>query len=177
MQPFMFDRDVALNSLLYVARRVATSDIYTILKVIYFADKYHLENYGSFISGDEYIAMDKGPVPSCTYRIIQVVRDGDTAFGPDAIEIFRDAIGVKGRFDVIPHREADFDYLSEAALESLDYSIGSFGHLDFGRLKHLSYDAAWKSANRDSSMNVEDIAKMFDNSDVLIDYLNDPFPG
>lgn len=177
MQPFSFDRDVALNSLLYVASRVPTSDIYTVLKVIYFADKYHLENYGSFISGDKYIAMDKGPVPSSTYRIFQVVRDGDSGFDADAVEEFQEAINVKGRFDVVPLKDADFDYLSEAALESLNYSIKNFGHLRFGQLKRLSHDAAWKASNRDSSMDVEEIAKMFDEPDVLIDYLNDPYPG
>lgn len=177
MQPFTFDRDIALNSLLYVANRVATSDFYTVLKVIYFADKHHLENYGSFISGDNYIAMDKGPVPSSTYRILQVVRDGDKGFEADAAEEFQQALRVEGKWGVIACRDADADYLSEAALESLNYSIGQFGHLSFGQLKKLSHDVAWKSANRDSSIEVEEIAKMFDDSDVLIDYLNDPHPG
>lgn len=178
MQPFTLDKDVALNALLYIAPKVRDFDMYTILKVMYHADKYHLENYGSFISGDSYIAMNYGPVPSFTYDILKAVKAGGSlALDAEVLEEFKSAFEVKGRHAIAPTREADFDFLSKAALESIDYSVEVFGHLPFHRLRDLSHDAAYDAANLDSTMDVEEIAKLFPDSSVLIDYLNDLHPG
>ncbi len=178
MRPFDLDKDVALNAVLYIAPKVRGSDMYAILKVMYFADKYHLERYGSFISGDSYIAMSHGPVPSFAYDILKAVRNGGSrALDAEVFEQFRSAFEVRGLYGFMPRREADLDYLSDAALESLDHSIKEFGQLPFRRLRDLSHDAAFKAAGLDDTMDVEEMAKMFNDSDVLIDYLNDPYPG
>ena len=34
------------------------------LKLVFFADRYHLRKYGRPVTNDEYYAMPKGPVPS-----------------------------------------------------------------------------------------------------------------
>lgn len=178
MQPFTLNKDVALNALLYIAPKVRDFDMYTILKVMYHADKHHLENYGSFISGDSYIAMNYGPVPSFAYDILKAVKAGGSrALDVEVFEEFKSAFEVKGRYSFVPTRGADSDFLSDAALESLNHSVGEFGHLPFLKLKDLSHDAAYDAADLDSTMDVEDIAKLFPNSDVLIDYLKDPYPG
>ena len=39
------------------------------MKLVFFADRYHLRKYGSTITGDQYYAMEKGPVPVLTKDI------------------------------------------------------------------------------------------------------------
>ena len=44
------------------------------LKLIYFADRLHLRTYGRPIIGDDYWAMQFGPVPSCTNNIAKLFK-------------------------------------------------------------------------------------------------------
>ena len=48
----VFDIDKAINVVLYVANRLPRKDFHKIFKVIYFADKAHLSEWGRTISGD-----------------------------------------------------------------------------------------------------------------------------
>ena len=72
-----FDKIKTLNALLYVASRVQRKDIHKIFKIIYFADRQHLADWGRPITGDTYIAMEAGPVPSRMYDMLKIVR-GDS---------------------------------------------------------------------------------------------------
>lgn len=47
-----FDRTKALNALLYVANHVQRKDFHKIFKVVYFADRQHLADWGRPITGD-----------------------------------------------------------------------------------------------------------------------------
>ena len=49
-----------------------------LLKLVYMADRFHLRRYGRLISGDNYYAMQLGPVPSIT-KMICDDRDSLTA--------------------------------------------------------------------------------------------------
>ena len=72
-----FDKTKTLNALLFVANRVQRKDFHKIFKVIYFADRQHLADWGRPITGDTYIAMEAGPVPSRLYDMLKIVR-GDS---------------------------------------------------------------------------------------------------
>ncbi len=74
--PFVFDEDVAIEVILYIANRVPHPTFHLIFKIMYFADKAHLERYGRFICGDSYVAMRNGPVPSVTYDMLKGIRYG-----------------------------------------------------------------------------------------------------
>ncbi|WP_409530306.1 Panacea domain-containing protein [Shinella sp.] len=41
------------------------------LKTLYYADRAHLQRYGRPITGDRYIAMENGPVPSYAYNAVK----------------------------------------------------------------------------------------------------------
>ena len=48
-----YDADKAVHCLVYVLKKLGgVADLYTLLKIIYFADKRHLERYGRFLFGD-----------------------------------------------------------------------------------------------------------------------------
>ena len=72
-----FDKTKALNALLYVANRIQRKDFHKIFKIIYFAERQHLADWGRPITGDTYIAMEAGPVPSRIYAMLKMVR-GDS---------------------------------------------------------------------------------------------------
>jgi hypothetical protein len=59
-------------------------DFHTVLKVLFFADVNHLNNYGRPIVGDDYVALPHGPVPQTTYDILKA----DIASKPNALRIW-----------------------------------------------------------------------------------------
>lgn len=63
----VFDANKSLQAVLYVVNRLKRRDFHKIFKVLYFADRTHLIKYGRPITGDTYIAMEYGPVPSMIY--------------------------------------------------------------------------------------------------------------
>jgi uncharacterized phage-associated protein len=61
----------ALEALAYVANRWDEITPFYVSKVMFFADKWHLNRYGRPVTGDTYIAMPRGPVPSTLRNIIE----------------------------------------------------------------------------------------------------------
>lgn len=76
----LFKYDKAVNSLLYSLHQLGgKTDMHKLCKILYFADQRHLSQYGRSITGDTYIAMKFGPVPSCVDDILKALR-GDSFF-------------------------------------------------------------------------------------------------
>ena len=175
MGPFQFDPEKATEALLYVAARVRGNDLYTTLKVLYLADKYHLHRYGRFIFGDSHHALPKGPVPQGAYDIIKWVRGDANGFRYEPAE---QAMRIAGN-SVLPQRDADTDIFSASDLECLNEAIGEFGRLPFGKLKEITHDAAYKATPACAEISVAAIAALADDSVrvTLIQHLADPHPG
>src|SRR5437899_249948 len=90
---FRFDPEKALQAILFVAHRIPEASFHQISKIIYFADKAHLQKYGRLICGDSYVAMKHGPVPSAIYDILKAVRgDGFCEY----VEQAQNAFEVRG---------------------------------------------------------------------------------
>ncbi len=155
----------ALQVLLYVTREVP--DMYNALKVIYFADKQHLQEYGRFIYGDYYVALQYGPVPSLAYDIVKQVR-GD---GSCVVQGAEEYLSLDGN-DIIAHRDPDLDLLSESDAECLDEAIERYGDMSFPQLRDISHgDDAFQSADQNGFMSLVTIAESLPNSDELLEYL------
>lgn len=76
----VFQYEAAVNALLFVLSELGgKSDMHKLCKILYFADQRHLSLYGRSITGDTYIAMQYGPVPSNVDDILKAVR-GDSFF-------------------------------------------------------------------------------------------------
>jgi uncharacterized phage-associated protein len=67
---FNFDESKTLEALVYVARAWDAITPFYLSKVLFFADRNHLRAYGRPITGDSYIAMVDGPVPSRSFSAI-----------------------------------------------------------------------------------------------------------
>jgi len=168
---FKFDKKKATEVILYIASKTPIPDIYHVLKVLYFADKKHLERYGRFVCGDSYVAMGHGPVPSGSYELINETRTSEL-FGASS------PFSVKGKGDVVPHkieqhRSFDLNMLSESDIECIDESIVENGTLSFGQLKKKSHDKAYESADQNDFISVESIALMLDKPDEILQYLRE----
>ena len=151
-----FDKVKTLNALLYVANRVQRKDFHKIFKIIYFADRQHLADWGRPITGDTYIAMEAGPVPSRLYDMMKIVR-GDS-YMPDS-----EGLGKYFQIDnwmyVNPLVDADPNKLSSNELKVLDACIAKYSSLSYDEIKEKSHDVAWRSTARDFSIKWEDIAR------------------
>lgn len=166
-----FDVEKAIETIIYIAGHAPHPDIYHVLKIMYFADKEHLSKYGRFICNDTYIAMNNGPVPSGAYDIIKHVR-GD-GYHPCVDQHAENSFEVRKRPDykIIPLRNFDSDLLSESDIECLNKAITQYGSLTFDRLKELSHDGAFNSADENDEISIEAIAATLEDGDLLVNYL------
>lgn len=169
-RPFRFDAEKALEVFLYISKRAPIPDIYHVLKVLYFADREHLERYGRLICGDEYYALKDGPVPSGTYDLVRSVQDPyrETPYA----EIARAAFSLDGYW-VKPSRDPDLSFLSKSDRACIDAAIKNIGRLPFGRLKDISHDAAYHSANLNGQIPIEAIAATLPDSEELLEELRE----
>ena len=171
--PWNFDPDKAVEAILFTAANART-DLYDTLKLLYLADKLHLQRYGRFIFGDWYSAMEYGPVPSHAYDVVKYVR-GDR---PTSL-----AMHAKSAFRVDPQthaisvlREPDLGELSATDIECLSEIIAKYGSIGFSALKKLSHDAAYEATPRNHQIALEAIAATLERSAELIQHVADPHP-
>lgn len=165
----VFDFDRSLNALLYVANRIETRDIHKIFKILYFADMSHLSKYGRAITGDRYIAMKYGPVPSSIYDMVKIVR-GDSLYVMDDLKAFFD---VRNNKYLEPLREADIDCLSATDVAELDYAIVKYKNVDFKEMTRISHGSAWQKAwdSPTDEIALEDILRESGAAKEYIDYI------
>ncbi len=157
-----FDQKKALEVLVWIATRKKNADQFSVSKICYFADKWHLNRHGRPIIGDEYRAMEYGPVPSCVYNLIKK----ETNFiKPDIYEDLERSIRVDPistpnarRKKIIALREPELDYLSGSDIHFLKESLNFCKGKGFAELSRISHDKAWKN-NIDDKMNYEDMVK------------------
>jgi uncharacterized phage-associated protein len=163
-RPFRFDPDKGLEILLYISNRISNKNIYWVLKTPYFADKYHLQDFGRPVSADVYYAMKDGPVPSGLYDIVKDVRD--THRKPQTLRA-RSAFKVDGN-EIIPSRDADLDFLSKSDVRALDRAIEEIGSLSFAKLKKLSHDSAYGKADPNGEIPYDAIIETLPSADLIL---------
>lgn len=162
---FVFDNQKTIEVILYIANRRPDPTIRDIVKLIYLADKTSLENYGRFVTGDRYVAMRQGPVPSNTYDLLKEGR-GTDAFG----------FSIEYEYHLKPWRDADKDEFSESDIVCLEQTMQAFGHFPSWKLMQETHDATWAEVWRAATVGsvpipVEGIVELFEGSEELLDYL------
>ncbi len=165
----IFNSEKSLQAVLYVANRLERKDFHKIFKVLYFADMEHLNNYGRSITGDTYIAMEYGPVPSAIYDIFKVVR-GDSYQWPQ-VDTLKRLFTVKNRYMIEPIKDADLSLLSNSDITALQNSIDEYGKLSWDEIVERSHAYAWNSTQLNSRISVEDILKEKGADAEYIDYV------
>jgi uncharacterized phage-associated protein len=166
----MFDNKKALNAVLYISNRLNRKDFHKIFKILYFSDREHLLEYGRAITGDVYIAMPDGPVPSNVYDIFKSVR-GDGFYKDDGQ--FSKHFSVMDWDLVKPHHDADPNELSDSNIECINKSLSLYGNLSWDEIREKSHDYAWRSTIMNRPISFENMLREQGASDEFIDYVKE----
>lgn len=160
-----------IHALLYILKKLeGKSDFHKIFKLLYFADREHLVKYGVQISGDRYIAMDKGPVPSVAFDGLKSLRKASAKY--DINSPYAQFFKVPSWFIVEAVIDPDMEELSESEIECLDNSVSEHGAKSFPELTRDSHDAAYKSTHKDGHMRIRKIASAGSATDEMIKYID-----
>lgn len=167
MKNKLFKEDVSINALLYVLKQLGgVCDMHKASKIFYYADQRHLSLYGRTITGDVYIAMQYGPVPSKLNDIMKAVR-GDSYF-----EYKTDKFTFVNRYEIRLQEQPDLDYLSETDIECLNYAIDLCRDMSFSELTQFSHGLAWtKGCMRDNISFSDMLVEVHDEAG-YIDYIS-----
>lgn len=152
-----FNKDTRIQAVDYLIRNSTDThslDKISILKLLFFADRYHLRKYGRTISNDNYYAMKNGPVASKTYDLLKSI--------PDEQELEKDGLySIKSRGAFL-ERE-DYDCLSDTDLEALNFSIKNFSKFSSKELVRISHlYPEWKRFEKELSVSNSSYAIQID---------------
>jgi len=167
----VFNLDKSLQVVLYIANKLQRKDFHKIFKLIYFADREHLSKYGRPITGDTYIAMKDGPVPSKLDDIFKAVR-GDSFFSFNAAE-YAQLFSVNDWYFIIPKTEANLDYLSQSDVEELNNSLDKYGSMSWDEIREKSHDFAWRATPSNRQISVDNILRETGEDEDYIKYVTE----
>jgi len=175
---FNFDFKKATQALNYLAKKFGGNiNKMQAIKLIYFADRYHLRKYGRPVTNDEYVAMGYGSVGSKTKDIAE----NTTFLDEIESEYSKRYIKNQGQYDIQSINEVDTDVFSDSDTEALDFAInnlGKFNQFDLADISHAYPE--WKKFEKELesgrgsafSMNYEDFFKDAEPGDEKLRLLN-----
>jgi uncharacterized phage-associated protein len=167
-----FNIEKALNAVLYIALHVRRSDFHKIFKILYFSDREHLIEYGRAITGDNYYAMEYGPVPTRLYDIFKSV-GGKGYYKDDGT--FSQYFSVVDNNILKPQKEPDMRTLSKSDVKHLDDSIKLYGNLSMAELIEKSHDYAWKSTGYGMEIDLGNIILEAGGDDDFIQFVKENY--
>ncbi|HBG42531.1 MAG TPA: hypothetical protein DIC46_04720 [Porphyromonadaceae bacterium] len=166
-----FNEEKTLNAVLYIVGKLRRKDFHKIFKILYFSDREHLNEYGRSITGDTYIAMTDGPVPSNLYDIFKSVR-GDGYFKSYG-KGFEDYFSVMDWDFIKANKAPDLRKLSKTDLKHIDQSLAMYGELSWDEIKEKSHDYAWRNTAANREIKFEDIIRESGGDDDFIHYVKE----
>ena len=139
------------------------------LKLVYFADRYHLRRYGRPITNDEYFAMNFGPVASATKDLAE-----GSDFRPDVEKQYASQyLDAVSRYEYSSLAAVEEKVFSQSDLEALEFAWTEFKEFDQFQLAELTHAyPEWKRHEAALAGGVNSRVRMhFD------DFLEDAPPG
>lgn len=157
----MFEVNIpkTINAALYIGKRLGIVGFHRLFKILYFAEKEHIKKYGRPITGDNYIAMQYGPVPSHLYDLLK------------SIEGKEDKYFNVSEYIVKTLADPDIEELSESDIEAIEKSIAENRDLEFKKRTEKSHDEAWTRTPRNGKMSYEEIAKAAGVDSKMLEYM------
>lgn len=163
MLGFPFNERKALAAVLFVLKEMGGKiDKHKLAKILYYADEKHLSRYARPVTGDCYIAMPYGPVPSKIYDGVK-----QSTFFP----LFRQTLNTDGNA-VISDQEPNMKLLSKTDVECLSESIQENKDLQFWDLVNKSHKEAYNNACG-GTISILDMAREDGASEEMIEYINE----
>ena len=167
-----------VEMVLYILHKTGGTDLYHVLKILYFAEQKHLLEWGTKMIPDDFHAYEYGPVPDQLYKAVH----NNLKYGNELPKMFEDAFHFAGNDApnvLLPNREPEMEWLSKADVECLDASIEENIGLSFGQLLKKSHDDAWleawtrAKAGSDDTMDSVSIARAAGASEGLLEYIEE----
>ncbi len=111
------------------------------IKLVFFADRYHLRKYGRPITNDEYYAMERGPVNSGVKDIAEM----SDFLGEREREYASKFIAPLDRYNVRSLAGVEAGVFSQTDLEALEFAWETFGNRDQWELAEITHNyPEWK---------------------------------
>lgn len=130
-----FQEKKIVECLAYLSSKVDLTDVKA-YKLLWLADRMHLGLYARTITGDDYYAMERGPVPSCVKKIVNHRLQSD---------IFDNIFKVEGKSLKRKFSLSQYEYLSETDIKVLNKIIDAYGKYSEDELTELSHKSPeWK---------------------------------
>lgn len=131
-----FKYEAATQALNYFAGKAGgTLNKLKALKLIFFADRYHVRKYGRPVTGDEYLAMQYGPVASSVKDIAEM----SSFLDPKVADYAKHFVMPVNKLTFRTIAAVDTDQLSESDIEALDFSwnnFSSYGQFELAEITH-----------------------------------------
>lgn len=137
------DVNIILESFYYLSKQLQSPiDKLAAIKLLFFADRYHLRKYGRLISDDTYYALPHGPVASNALNIINEIISGNSV-GVEKTYLIKTE-NIRNSFTATSD-EYELEYLSDSDTEALDFVIENFGKNEARTLRDLTHQyPEWK---------------------------------
>ncbi|MBU1230231.1 MAG: SocA family protein [Proteobacteria bacterium] len=140
-----------LEAVVYVASKAEERDYHHILKVLFYADKQHLEQLGRPVTGDSYKKMDCGPVGTKAYDFLkqsEFLTNEERTLASMSLEKIQEVPPT-----VAARREPDLSFLSKSDLRCLDAAISHCAKKSFDELCKLTHEEkSWREAQLNEYM-------------------------
>lgn len=154
---FKYNKEKSVEMMIYIVSKVDNCDKHQLMKTCFFSDLNHLENYGRPVTGNNYIKMNYGPVPSEVYNMIQ---------RPLPDEHYVKANG----YNLSAMREANLKKLSKSDIKSINYAVELLSDMGFQERTEISHGHAWHSAELNQNISFELILEEIGDKE-LLDYV------
>lgn len=156
MLKFKFNETKGVEAFTFIAKQWPNVTYFYASKILFYAEKYHLNKFGRPIVADTFVAMNNGPVPSTMYDFVRgkLFQAGDA----EAVQQALTSHGPK----IIALKEPDLTVLSQSDIECLQEAIQFCKDKPFGYLSDLTHsEKAWLEAFPNGPM---DYALMIEDS-------------
>ncbi len=172
MAEFEFSPEKALAATAFLAQQSGET-MYTILKMVYVADRMHLERYGRPITGDSFYALPEGACPTKIYDSMKSLRgDNATNYLPSGEALLR--VDAKTH-DVEITGMPDMGELSASDVECLEETISILKKRGRWHIRDMAHDVVWKNTAKNSPMLFVEIAKSLDGGEALSQHIANRF--
>ena len=166
-----YREEKALQALYYLQSKTHITDKMSLVKLLFFADRFHIRNFCVPMLCDSYTAMRQGPVCSKTYDLIKKGQYFD--YLPLAKQKFVAKNLSCKKKTIVTVADTGDDELSKSDKAALDFSIKNFAH--FGRRELSKISHAYPEWNKFKIV----LETEFSNAEEMsyTDFFDDPAPN
>lgn len=137
MQTNNYSVEKTLQALYYLQSKTEKHDKMSLIKLLFFADRFHVRAFCVPLLNDQYTAMQQGPVCSRTYDLIKKGQYYD--YLPRNMKSFViENLSLKNGTEVTV-KNTGFDRLSRSDIMALDFAVEHFGKFEKKELSKISH--------------------------------------